>query len=75
MKKGLDMTTTAAKISKEDLERIQCILHNKYEINTSIHSAGVFNQYTLYIKTDSMERLINLVKPYVVRSMYYKLGI
>ena len=58
-----------------DLEFMQKILINKYGIYTSIHSAGVPDQYVLYIKTNSMSKFKKVVEPFMVESMKYKLGI
>ena len=57
-----------------DIEMITKVLLEKYDLKTSIHSAGVPNQYIIYIKKCSMKKLKKLVEPYFVKSMLYKLG-
>lgn len=60
---------------KEDIEILSAALSNKYGLNTTIHSAGVPNQWFLYVKVESMPVLRIIVKNHMVQSMYYKLGL
>ena len=50
---------------------------NLYSIKTSIQSAGSKNgnQYVIYVLKESIPRLREVVKPYMVGSMLYKLGL
>jgi hypothetical protein len=50
------------------------ILKIKYNLNASIVSAGVPNQYNIYISKYSMKTLTNIVGPHMHPSMYYKLN-
>ena len=61
--------------TKEDIGCLCKVLEDKYTIFTSIHSAGVRNQYVLYIKTESFCILRNIVKEHIVSSMEYKIKI
>jgi len=66
------------KLATNSIEDINClckVLEDKYTIFTSIHSAGVDNQYVLYIKRESFIRLRNIVKEHIVGSMEYKIRI
>lgn len=45
-----------------------------YNIKTSVQSAGAPNQYVIYVLKESIPNLRNLVKPYMVSSMLYKIG-
>jgi len=54
--------------SKEDLDIIQNVLYNKFNINTSINS-----QNGLYVLSDSKLAFKKLIEPYIVESMKYKL--
>ena len=50
------------------------VLIIKYNINCTILMNNN-NKPRIYIKAESKNRLISLIKPYLVPSMYYKLGL
>jgi ubiquinol-cytochrome c reductase cytochrome b subunit len=50
------------------------ILKRKYNLKATIISAGVSNQYNIYISKFSIKILTNIVRPYMHPSMYYKLN-
>ena len=54
--------------SKEDVQLIQNFFKEKFDINTTIHKDN-----TIYIKADSKQKFKNLVSPYIIESMKYKL--
>lgn len=60
---------------KEDVELLSQALYNRYRIETIIHSAGAPNQWILYVLVRSMPVFVEVVRPYFVESMYYKLGL
>jgi ubiquinol-cytochrome c reductase cytochrome b subunit len=49
------------------------ILHDKFFIKASVQSAGVKDQYHIYIWKESMPLLRELVTPYLHPSMKYKI--
>lgn len=51
------------------------VLNKKYKIKTSVISGGINKGHSLYISTFSMNVFIEIVKPFMLPSMYYKLGI
>jgi hypothetical protein len=59
--------------TKKECEILIEILRDKYNIESSIHKNN--DRYQLYIKKESMNTLIGLIKPYFHSSMYYKLGL
>jgi hypothetical protein len=73
---GAKIATNAFK--KQDLERIQCTLKKMYNLDITIQEqAGAAEnkeQYILYIPKKSMSLFSNLIKKYLVPSMYYKLS-
>lgn len=71
--KGFKFSTNS--FLKEDIEILSKALLNKYGIITTIQSAGVPDQWVLYIVVSSMPIFREIVKNYMVPSMYYKLGI
>jgi len=72
VKSGLKLCTNS--FTYQDCRRLSNILFDKYELKTTVQSAGFTNQYHIYIWTSSMPLLRNLVRPYMVSSMLYKLG-
>lgn len=58
----------------KELEFLSLILLKKFNLYTSIHKGGKGKGYILYIKKESKKTFINLIKPYMVKSMYYKLN-
>lgn len=48
-------------------------LNNNFNIKASIQSTGKKDQYLIYIWTESMTDLINIVSPYIIPEMKYKL--
>jgi hypothetical protein len=58
----------------EDILFLSSVLFKKYNLITRAQSAGIDRGYVLYISTKSMVEFSNIVKPYMLPSMYYKLG-
>lgn len=69
---GLKLSTNSFK--KEDVDFLCNILNNKYKLKASTVSAGVPNQYNIYISKYSMPLLASIVRPHMHPSMYYKLN-
>lgn len=55
----------------EDIQLITQIFKSKFGLNTSVVKRANF--YRIRIKKDSYEKFINLISPYIVPSMKYKL--
>lgn len=60
--------------SKEEIKILCSILNKKYNIKASVISGGKSKGYILYIYKDSMPNFSKIVKPYMLPSLYYKLG-
>ncbi|MBY3556052.1 hypothetical protein HGI15_22200 [Modestobacter lapidis] len=68
--------------SPKDISFLQGVLYNKYGIVTTIHNAGnkdkeshlIQEHFRIYIRAKSMPTLINLIDPFMIPSMKYKLG-
>jgi ubiquinol-cytochrome c reductase cytochrome b subunit len=58
----------------EDCMRLVQVLYDLYGLKAIVQSAGVSNQYVIYIWKESMPQLQKLVRPYMISSMLYKLG-
>nr|YP_009944751.1 LAGLIDADG-2 homing endonuclease [Ankistrodesmus falcatus]QMS48920.1 LAGLIDADG-2 homing endonuclease [Ankistrodesmus falcatus] len=70
--KGLTLATHSFNL--EDLLFLQTFFQEKYHWKVGIHKSGYENQYVIYVYAESMHTLAKAVKPYMVESMYYKLG-
>ena len=68
---GLKLSTNSFSFS--DCNFLVKVLYDNFKLKASVHSAGVVNQYILYIWEDSMPLLREIVLPYVHPSMKYKL--
>jgi ubiquinol-cytochrome c reductase cytochrome b subunit len=49
-------------------------LNDNFNIKASIQSAGSNNQYIIYIWKESMNDLVNIVSPYIIPEMKYKIN-
>lgn len=57
--------------TKQEVENLQKIMQNKFKVNCGIIKRDKF--YRLRIKSESYETFINLIYPYMIPSMYYKI--
>ena len=69
---GLKIATN--NFSLNEVENLAEILRKNYNLKTSIIKTGALNQYNLYISKTSMKDLVEIIKPYLQTSMYYKLN-
>jgi ubiquinol-cytochrome c reductase cytochrome b subunit len=70
--KGLKFCTNC--FTYADCIRLTNLLYEFYDIKATVQSAGLPNQYHIYVWAESMKILRPLVKPFMVSSMLYKLG-
>jgi len=49
------------------------ILNDKFELKASVQSAGAKNQYIIYIWKESMPLLRDIINPYIIPEMKYKI--
>ena len=69
---GLKLATNSFTFA--DSLRLVRVLHDLYGLKASVQSAGVRDQYHIYIWSESMPILRELVRPHMVPPMLYKLG-
>ena len=69
--KGLYLCTDS--FTHADVQRLSQYLSNRYEIKCSIHKTG--GNYRIYILAKSVETVINLILPFMHKTMTYKLGV
>lgn len=60
--------------TKKDCNKISQLFKEVFTIESSVISAGVPNQWNIYIGKKEMNKLREIVKPYIVPSMKYKIG-
>lgn len=70
--KGLKLATNS--FSHKETEFLAKLLRDKFDLKTSVISGGAANQYNIYISKSSMKTLADLVKPFMHKTMYYKLN-
>lgn len=71
--RGLKLSTNSYKLN--EVKFLISVLENKFGlINLKAHSAGVVDQYILYIPKINMPFLIPLVRPHMHPIFYYKLN-
>ncbi len=57
---------------KKELERVVDVLKKKFGIVTCLHRQK--SKWRLYIKSDSAQKFVDVVRPHIIPSMEYKLG-
>ena len=67
---GLKIATNCFK--KEEVQFLCEVLHLNFNLKAKPNKDG--NQWVIYIHSISMPTLVNIIKPYMVTSMYRKLG-
>lgn len=72
-KLGKDFKISTNSYTKVEVELLINTLKSNFNINSSYHIFGK-DQYTIYIKSDSMKNFKSLVTPYFHNSMLYKLN-
>ena len=70
-KPGVRIATNC--FTKKEVELLKLALKTKFNIESTLHKNN--DNYQLYIKQESMNLLKNLILPYVVPTMLYKLGL
>ena len=72
LKKGAKIATNC--FTYKELSQLCENLKNKFNLTVTIHSGGKNKGYTLYISSQSMTTFSNIVKPFMLPTLYYKLG-
>jgi hypothetical protein len=70
-KPGVRIATNC--FTKQEVELLKLTLEIKFNLKSSLHKNN--DKYQLYIKQESIPLLRELVLPYFVPSMLYKLGL
>jgi hypothetical protein len=59
----------------KEVKFLVSLLKKLYDLDCTVQILKNGTQSSIYIKKESLSKLINLVLPYMHNSMYYKLGI
>lgn len=59
----------------KEVELLNEVLKSKYNLETTIQKIWKENQYSIYVKKESVNNIRNIVGPYMHSSMLYKLGL
>ena len=70
---GVRISTNSFEL--KEVELLNDVLKSKYNLDTTIQKIWIKDQYSIYIKKQSVPNLINIIGPYIHTSMLYKLGI
>jgi len=73
-KQGTGLHLSVYAFTNEDVDRLMFTLQDKFNLKCSIHY-NRDKKPRIYIFKESMVDLINLVKPYFINEMLYKLGL
>jgi hypothetical protein len=58
----------------EEVNLLCNVLKSRYNIIATLNKCGKDKGHIIYIHVKSMELFANIVKPYLLPSLYYKLG-
>jgi hypothetical protein len=59
--------------SIQDVVRLMNVLIIRYDLKCTLHKSG--KGYRIYISRKSVAKVVEIVKPHLTPSMYYKLGL
>lgn len=71
--KGIYLCTDSYTI--QDVVRLMNVLIIRYELKCTLHKASNGKGYRIYISRNSVGKVVEIVLPYFIPSMYYKVGI
>ena len=73
-RQGTGLHISVYAFSNDDVDKLMFTLQDKFNLRCSIHY-NKDKKPRIYIFKESMPNLINLVKPYFIKEMLYKLGL
>ncbi len=60
--------------SIQDIVRLMNVLIIRYDLKCTLHKINKNQTYRIYISRNSIWKVEKLIKPFLITSMYYKLG-
>lgn len=73
-RKGSGLHLSVYGFSNESVDRLMYTLQDKFQLRCSIHNNSK-GKPRIYIFKESMPHLTELVRPYFIKEMLYKLGL
>ena len=73
--KGQGIFIATNSFTYEDCKFLTLILSNKFNLKTSVIKTGKPDQWRISIWKNSLPRLVELVEPYFIPEMKYKINI
>jgi len=73
LSKGISICTDSYTI--QDVVRLMNVLILRYELKCTLHKTNNNKGYRIYISRNSVAWVVKIVLPYLIPSMYYKVGI
>lgn len=72
-------TSSGLKLATNGFQYDEClllikVLNNNFKLKASVISAVVPNKYCIYIWKESMNNLKEIIKPYIIKEMSYKIN-
>jgi len=74
VKHNSEFTICTNSYTFEEVQLLVNILKNNFDLDCSIHNNGK-DQFTIYIKHNSMDKFRSLITPHFHESMMYKLAV
>lgn len=71
--KGIYLCTDS--YTSQDVVRLMNVLIVRYDLKCTLHKSSNGLGYRIYISRNSVGKVVEIVKPYLIPSMYYKVGI
>lgn len=68
--KGLKLCTNS--FTFEECNRLVSVLYNNFGLKATVQSAGANDQYIIYVWKESMPKLLDIVSPFIIAEMKYK---
>jgi ubiquinol-cytochrome c reductase cytochrome b subunit len=72
-KLGKSLKFSTNSFTYDECNRLVAVLYKNFNLKASVQSAGVKNQYIIYILRESMNDLSNIISPYIIPEMKYKI--
>ena len=70
---GVRISTNSFEL--KEVELLNDVLKSKYNLDTTIQKIWIKDQYSIYIKKQSVDNIRKILLPHMHSSMFYKLGI
>ncbi len=59
----------------QDVVKLMNVLIVRYDLKCTLHKSSNGLAYRIYISKSSVSKVVQIIKPHLIPSMYYKIGI